>query len=478
MMPTTLLVLLDIISHPRPIMGTRLSGQDRMQFDILTKYNQPVPRYTSYPTALHFYDGINEAVYREWLSDLPSTDPLSLYFHIPFCHSLCWFCGCHTKIVQRYAPVDDYLKALICEIEHVTECLGARQKLRHLHFGGGTPTILNPDDVHKIGQTLHRHFSFEGAADFALEIDPRTVDEDKIAAWADIGLTRASLGVQDINPDVQEAVHRIQPFENTAQAVEWLRKHGIGGINFDLMYGLPHQTVAHVLATVDKLLTLKPGRLALFGYAHVPWMKRHQRLISEPALPSPKERLLQSEAARKRLIEAGYVQIGLDHFAQADDPLAQALKRGTLHRNFQGYTTDDTKALIGLGASSIGSLPQGYVQNTVPIRQYIEAVHAGHLPVTRGVPLSDEDFLRRASIERLMCDLQVDLEKTAHDFGKKITHFNREFLALKPLEADGIVEVSGHVVRVPPEGRPLLRTVCSVFDAYLQPGAGQHSRAI
>ena len=449
-----------------------------MRLDILTKYDQPVPRYTSYPTALHFYDGINEEVYRGWLSDLPSDEPLSLYFHIPFCHSLCWFCGCHTKIVQRYTPIADYLKALTREIELVKECFSSKRKLRHLHFGGGTPTILESDDVYKVGEILHRHFSFDDATDFALEIDPRTVDEAKIAAWADIGLTRASLGVQDINPDVQEAVHRIQPFENTAQVVEWLRNHGIQGINFDLMYGLPRQTVPHVLATVDKLLTLEPGRLALFGYAHVPWMKRHQKLIQEKELPGPEDRLFQSEAARERLIEGGYVQIGLDHFAQANDSLAHALKHGTLHRNFQGYTTDDTKILIGLGASSIGSLPQGYVQNTAPIRQYIEAVHAGHLPITRGVSLREDDFLRRAVIERLMCDLKVDLEKIAHDFGKEITHFDREFAALKPLEADGLVEVNGHMVHVLPEGRPLLRTVCSVFDTYLQPGAGQHSHAV
>lgn len=449
-----------------------------MRLDILTKYDQPVPRYTSYPTALHFHDGINEGAYRNWLSELSPAEPLSLYLHIPFCDSLCWFCGCHTKIAQRYAPVGDYLEAMACEFKLVTECLGTKRRLCRLHFGGGTPTIIEPSGVYKIGRLLQQYFSFGEDTDFALEIDPREVRQNMIAAWADIGATRASLGVQDVNPDVQEAVHRIQPFETTARVVEWLRAAGIQGINVDLMYGLPRQTAIHVLATVDKVLTLKPSRLALFGYAHVPWMKPHQRLILDSELPDPQARLIQSEAARARLVEAGYVQIGLDHFALPSDPLARALRRGTLHRNFQGYTTDDAKILIGLGASSIGSLPQGYVQNTIPIRQYIQAVRAGRLPVARGVLLRDEDFLRRAIIERLMCDLRVDLAAISRGFGVKTLPFSRELATLEPLETDGLVEISNHTIRVLPEGRPLLRTVCSVFDSYLQAGADRHSRAI
>ncbi|MFQ5845186.1 MAG: oxygen-independent coproporphyrinogen III oxidase, partial [Planctomycetota bacterium] len=305
-----------------------------MRLDILAKYDRPVPRYTSYPTAPHFHDRIGPQAYADWLAEIPPDEPLSLYVHIPFCDSLCWFCGCHTKIVRRYAPVRDYLEVVGRELDLLVERLGGPRRLRHLHFGGGTPTILEPRDVREVGRLLHRHFTFGEETDFAVEIDPREVRREMLAAWADIGLTRASLGVQDVNPDVQEAVNRIQPFEVTARVVEWLRASGIRGINFDLMYGLPLQTAEHLLVTVDKALTLEPERLALFGYAHVPWMKRHQRLISDSDLPGARDRLIQSEAAHGRLAAAGYVPIGLDHFARPDDPLARALENGTLHRNF------------------------------------------------------------------------------------------------------------------------------------------------
>jgi oxygen-independent coproporphyrinogen-3 oxidase len=448
-----------------------------MKSSILAKYDRPVPRYTSYPTAPHFGGGIGPDDYESWLTALPGNVPLSLYFHIPFCDSLCWFCGCHTKIVRRYEPVAKYLAVLRREVDLVAGILG-KARVSHLHFGGGSPTILQPDDLAEFSEALRHSFQFTADCDFAVEIDPRDADRDLIAAWARAGATRASLGVQDVNPEVQQAINRIQPFDQTKRVADWLREEGILRINMDLMYGLPHQTVERVLTTVDRVVGLAPDRIALFGYAHVPWMKRHQRLIPEAALPDNAERLRQSEAAAARLEGAGYLRIGLDHFARPGDSLATALAEGRLHRNFQGYTSDEAKTLIGFGPSAIGALPQGYVQNEVPMRDYAKAVEGGRLPIARGVEITAEDELRRSVIERLMCDLRVDLGEVCHKLGFHRRHLARELKALAPLQADGIVAVEGTRVYVVPDARPLLRAVCAVFDRYLNGGPGRHAAPV
>jgi oxygen-independent coproporphyrinogen-3 oxidase len=447
--------------------------------DLIARYDRRVPRYTSYPTAPQLHPGIGAVEYGRWLEALPADATLSLYVHIPFCDTLCWFCGCHTKIVRRYEPVAGYLGALADEIGLVAGRLAGSRVVTHVHFGGGSPTLLEPDDLRRLGEALRGSFAIRPDAEFAVEIDPRGLDQARVEALAAMGVNRASLGVQDINPEVQEAVNRIQPFETTARVVAWLRQAGIEAINVDLMYGLPKQTLAGVRKTVDAALELGPDRLALFGYAHVPWMKRHQRLIDEALLPDPTTRWAQFAAAADRLREAGYRPIGLDHFAKPDDPLTVAQGEGRLRRNFQGYTTDAATALVGFGASAIGALPEGFVQNAVPIHAWRDAVLDQRLPVVRGVRIDDDDRLRRDVIERLMCDLAVDLDTVAAPYGRSGDDFQTELDSLRPLVADGIAEIEGHRVRVPEGARPLVRIAAAAFDTYLPTNTtARHARAV
>ena len=442
-----------------------------MNPELLAKYDRPVPRYTSYPTAPHFHAGIGPHDYRDWLAELPSGARLSLYLHVPFCQELCWYCGCHTSVARRYRPVAEYHGLLLRELDLVGIALGGRRPVGHIHFCGGTPTMLAPDDLRALGERLRARFDVVDDVEFAIEIDPRRLTRESVAALAAIGVNRASLGVQDVNPEVQRAINRWQPFAIVERAVDGLRTAGIGCINFDLMYGLPQQTAARVQASVDAALALRPARVALFGYAHVPWMKRHQRLIDEAALPGAAERAAQFEAAAARLEEAGYVAIGLDHFALPEDDLAVAQREGRLHRNFQGYTTDDAAALLGFGASAIGALPQGYVQNAVPVPEYRDAIRRGRLATARGIRLSAEDRLRRSIIERLMCDFAVDLHGPRGDLAAELD-------ALEPFQADGLLTIEDGLIRVGPAGRPLIRTICAVFDAHLERSLARHSRAV
>ena len=344
-----------------------------MDRTLLERYDKRVPRYTSYPTAPHFHPGINAAAYERWLTAIGPDAALSLYFHVPFCHEMCWYCGCHTKIVRRYEPIGDYAATMADEVALIGGLLETRPPVTHLHWGGGTPTILSADDLERLMGEIRGRFNVAPDAEIAVEMDPRTMTGDRVRALAQAGVNRASLGVQDFNEHVQKAINRIQPFEMTAQVVEWLRAAGIGAINFDLMYGLPYQAVDDVLRTVDLAVELQPDRMAVFGYAHVPWMKTHQKMIPDESLPGAWQRFEQAEAAAARLAERGYRRIGLDHFGLETDPMTEALDRGRLHRNFQGYTTDEARTLIGFGASSIGALPQGYVQNAPPLRAWADA---------------------------------------------------------------------------------------------------------
>jgi oxygen-independent coproporphyrinogen III oxidase len=334
-----------------------------MQSNWLKYLDRRLPRYTSYPTAVQFDPGIDAEAYERWLAALPADAPVSLYLHVPFCAELCLYCGCHTTVARRHAPVAAYAELLEREIELIGARL-AGQTVTHIHFGGGTPTMLQPNELMRIMAALHARFRITRATEIAIEIDPRSLTRAHIAALADMGVHRASLGVQDFEPRVQEAIGRRQSIEQTARAADGLREAGIVHINLDLMYGLPQQTVATVTDTAERALKLRPDRIALFGYAHVPWMKRHQKLIPDAALPGSNERFAQSRAAADVFVGSGYQHVGLDHFARAGDPLAERQREGRLHRNFQGYTTDETSNLIGFGPSAIGSLPGGYVQNT------------------------------------------------------------------------------------------------------------------
>jgi oxygen-independent coproporphyrinogen-3 oxidase len=437
-----------------------------------------VPRYTSYPTAPHFHAGIDAESYAAWLSKLPAGMAVSLYLHIPFCDTLCWFCGCHTKVVNLYSPVTHYLALLFQEIDLVSSILGGSHPVTHIHWGGGSPTLLAPQDIRRLDEKLRASFSFAPELEYAIEIDPRGLSDETIAALATIGVNRASIGVQDCDEEVQRAINRLQPFDVTQSAIERLRAAGITAINIDLIYGLPHQSLTRLERTITDVLTLKPDRLAVFGYAHVPHFKKHQNLIDTAALPDVTERARQFDAAHAMLEAAGYCPIGLDHFALPGDSMAVAQKNGTLARNFQGYTTDAAPALIGLGASSISALPQGYAQNIADVPAYRRALNDGRLPVARGVQLTNEDHLRRGIIERLMCDLTVDLDQAAKPFGRSAKDFTVALAALAPLADQGVIEIFGPTLRVPDSARAAVRLVCAAFDAYLPASTATHALAV
>ncbi|MCK4939309.1 MAG: oxygen-independent coproporphyrinogen III oxidase [Rhodospirillaceae bacterium] len=453
-----------------------------MTSDLIQKYDLRVPRYTSYPTSPQFNEQIDGGVYKRWLGELNPETELSLYFHIPFCAEMCSFCGCYTKIVKRYDPVAEYMDALLAEIDLVADALpqnnGKRMTAKHLHWGGGSPTMLKGDDWMAIMEKLRSRFDVADNAEIAVELDPRTASEEYIAQLEKAGVNRASIGVQSYRAKVQEAINRIQPYETTAQVIEWLRAHSINHINMDLMYGLPHQTVDEMEDMIDRTVELQPNRIALFGYAHVPWMKSHQKLIHEEDLPGTQERWDQFTVAGERLVEKGYVKIGFDHFAHPDDSMAHATENNELHRNFQGYTTDTAPAMLAFGASAIGYLPQGYVQNLLPLKAYRQAIYSGVLPTAKGISINDDDRTRREIIERIMCDLEVDLGAVANEFGGDKESLEKDLEKLTPLIEDGICAMDGDKLSVLEEGRPFIRLVASAFDAYLKTSEGKHSKAV
>ncbi|MBT3767602.1 MAG: oxygen-independent coproporphyrinogen III oxidase [Rhodospirillaceae bacterium] len=449
-----------------------------MKSQLIHKYAANVPRYTSYPTAPHFSDAVDGATYREWLGQLDPAQELSLYFHIPFCAEMCWFCGCHTKITRQYAPISDYIDTLMAEVDLVADALPAKMTARHIHWGGGSPSMLEEQDWLKVLDHLRSRFHTDSATKIAIELDPRTTRESYIAALATAGVNRVSIGVQDFHPEVQEAIHRIQPYDVTKRVVDQLRAHGIKDINVDLMYGLPHQTVERVKKSVDLAVDLDPTRLSLFGYAHVPWMKSHQKMIKDSTLPDPFDRALQFEAASRRLQMWDFLPIGLDHFARPDDDLTIAMQKGELRRNFQGYTTDTAAVLLGFGASSIGKVPQGYIQNQSPLKTYRDQVKNGHLATTKGIAFSAEDRLRGDVIERLMCDSRVDLADIAKRHETDVSVFYDDLDALTPMAEDLLVYVDGTHVRVTDKGKPFLRTIAATFDSYLKKGTARHSVAV
>jgi oxygen-independent coproporphyrinogen-3 oxidase len=437
-----------------------------------------VPRYTSYPTAPHFNTNVTASTFRGWLEALPHGEPISLYFHIPFCDSLCWFCGCHTRVVNNYGPVRAYVDLLLKELDIAVSALGPSRPVSHIHFGGGSPTILSAADIDRLTGEIRERFAVLPDAEFAVEIDPRGLNQETVDAFARAGVNRASVGVQDVNPSVQQAVNRWQPMGITRDAVTRLRGAGITKLNIDLMYGLPHQSVSNIRNTVDRAVELEPQRLAVFGYAHVPQMKRHQELIDAAALPDTAERLRQYDAVNAALTDHRYQPIGLDHFALASDPLALAQRAGKLARNFQGYTTDGARGLVGFGASAISSLPQGYAQNATAVPDYRQSLVRGDLPVARGRALTGEDRFRRDIIERLMCDLSVDLEVMAARHDRDPNALRGALNALAPLAAGGIVVADGWLLTIPDEMRAGVRLVCAAFDAYLEVEEGRHAVAV
>ncbi|HEY8578356.1 MAG TPA: oxygen-independent coproporphyrinogen III oxidase [Beijerinckiaceae bacterium] len=435
------------------------------------------PRYTSYPTAPHFHEGVGPQAAAEWLGALAPQASLSLYLHVPFCRAICAYCGCNTKAALRDAPLDAYVATLAREIDLVAGLTPAR-RARVAHWGGGTPSLLGPRRLEALWRRLDDAFDLADLEEHAIELDPRTVDAELARGLAAIGVNRVSFGVQEFNAHVQKAIGRVQPFEVVEAAVAHARAAGVAAVNLDLMYGLPEQSCDDVRRTASRAADLAPDRLAIFGYAHVPWFKVHQKLIDAAALPGAAERLAQAAVARETLEARGYRAIGLDHFARPDDPLARAAAAGTLRRNFQGYVTDACDALLGLGASSIGRLPQGYVQNATDVAGWRRLVEAGSLPVARGVALTADDRLRAAVIERLMCDFAVDYGAMARDAAGDETRLDDAAPGLDALAADGVLVREGRRVRVPPAGEPFVRLVAACFDAYLAAARGRHSAAV
>lgn len=438
-----------------------------MSEDRLAFAERAVPRYTSYPTAPHFHPGVDADTYARWLEALPAETGLSLYLHVPFCTALCTYCGCHTQAVNHPEPVMAYLEGLLAEVELVASHTQARRVTR-IHWGGGTPTMLGLPGMEQVIAHIAARFDLSHVTEHAIELDPRGLDQALARGLARLGITRASLGAQDFNAEVQRAIGRIQPFEVVMAGVGHLREAGIDAINLDLMYGLPHQGCDELERSLLMAHSLSPDRIALFGYAHVPWMRKQQKLIQESWLPGAQARLEQAEAARRLLAGLGYTAIGLDHFTRPDDALAIAAREGRLMRNFQGYTDDTADALLGLGASSIGKLPQGFVQNQPDIRTYRNTIKQGRFATIRGLELTDDDRRRGAVIERLMCDFMVEVPADL---------LPDAMPTLVPLMEAGMVLVRGRWVTMTSRGRPFVRVVAAAFDAWLAK-AGRHSAAV
>jgi oxygen-independent coproporphyrinogen III oxidase len=445
-----------------------------MKPETIEKYCAPVPRYTSYPTAPNFSSRIGELHYVAWLATLSDGAELSLYVHIPFCHSLCWYCGCSTKATLRYAPVASYLHALITEVANVAALVPPGHRVTHVHWGGGSPNILSPSDIQMLAAELRSRFNIGTTAEFAVEVDPRYVDGAGVDAMREAGVTRVSIGVQDFDAQVQAAIGRDQSFAATKSAIDAFRSKGVRSINIDLMYGLPHQTPTSVDRTVEQVLDLEPDRIAVFGYAHLPARMKHQRLISERALPGAVERHAQAARIARRLAAQGYVRIGLDHFAKPTDALAIC----RVGRNFQGYTTDQADALLGLGTSAIGRLPQGYVQNAAAVGDYTRRIRDCGLATSKGFALGAEDRVRAYVIERLMCDMTFAASDIEGRFGAAADAVVKDAKALVEADEDAMLEGTADGFVVTERGRPFIRSICARFDAYLGQTGARYSMGV
>ncbi len=439
-------------------------------------FEKNVPRYTSYPTAPHFHADVGRPDFAFWLERLDTTKPVSLYIHIPFCERLCWFCACRTQGVTSISPVAHYIEVLLKEIAMFKETRPEGLKLGRLHFGGGSPTILTPELIDKLMAAILDATPFDEDYEFSVEIDPTACNDEKIAAFARGGMNRASIGVQDFNPKVQEAIGRPQSYELTRDTVETLRRHGVPSVNIDMVYGLPYQGMEALETTVEQVLSLSPDRVALFGYAHVPWMAKRQKMIPEASLPSPQTRFRQAQTAARMFTGSGMEAIGIDHFARPGDSLAIAARTGGLRRNFQGYTDDRCVALIGLGASAISRFPQGYIQNNAATTNYIKSIESGDWSAARGFALGMADQVRARAIEALMCDFEIDLEalQSAYgDFANPVKADCKRMARTYP----AFVEFNTETFRILPAGRPLTRIIASGFDAFNAPNH-RHSSAI
>jgi oxygen-independent coproporphyrinogen-3 oxidase len=437
-----------------------------------------VPRYTSYPPANHFQPGIGAKLTEPFFSAIERTRRASLYIHIPYCDRLCWFCGCHTKQTLSYSPIQSYVGILCEELRLLRNHVARKPTLSRIHLGGGSPSLLRPAELAVLKQAIDSTFTFEPGCEISIEIDPSDVGAATIPSLTAFGMNRASIGVQDFDPEVQAAINRMQTYEVTRHVVEELRRNGVNMINIDILYGLPHQDIAKLLSTVDQVLSLRPQRIALFGYAHVPWVKPHQRLIPEDKLPGPEDRATHARISAKAIRDAGYVQIGIDHFALPGDSLAMAAQNGKLRRNFQGYTDDQSDILIGLGASALSKFPGGYLQNHVATGRYSSQIKGGMLAHDRGFAFNNDDKLRGWIIERLMCDFAFRRDDLVNTFGAAALGLWHEACALAQGELAKIVSVDNGYFSILETNRHLARHVASHFDAHLASSAFKYSKAV
>jgi oxygen-independent coproporphyrinogen-3 oxidase len=452
-----------------------------VDLSLVRKYNVPGPRYTSYPPATQFSDQVSVERVEECIrQNNAGARDLSLYFHLPFCASLCWFCGCTSIITTSQRQSAAYIDYLGKEIALLKPRLHPGRKVVQLHLGGGTPTFCGPDQLRRLGEHIQRHFAFAPDIEAGVEMDPRGLTREHLAALRQIGFNRASLGVQDNDPRVQQAVHRIQPLALTAQAVAWIREAGFTSLNVDLIFGLPFQTTASFDKTLDEVLALGPDRFAVFSYAHVPWLKPAQRILKDSLLPTAETKLQLLKLAIEKLTAAGYVYIGMDHFARPTDELAVAQKQRTLQRNFQGYSTRGGADIYAFGMSSISLLSSAYWQNHKELPAYYAALQAGRLPLARGCLLTEDDCLRRAVIMQIMCNLGVDYAAVSGLAGAAFPdYFAKELASLEDLEADGLLRREPERLLVTELGRLFIRNIAMRFDAYLpKPAERRYSRTI
>ncbi|MGO8765444.1 MAG: oxygen-independent coproporphyrinogen III oxidase [Limisphaerales bacterium] len=453
-----------------------------VNLELVEKYNVSGPRYTSYPPATKFTDTLTWPLLEEKISrNNQSGRGLSLYFHIPFCETLCWFCGCTTVITLNHAQGKTYLDYLEREVAQMAAKLDPKRQVVQLHWGGGSPTFLHPDEIRRLGQIIRKHFQFSDDIEAGVEIDPRRLSREHIEALRDIGFNRASLGVQDFDPKVQESIHRIQPRDMTQRVLDWARELGFASVNFDLIYGLPHQTADSFNRTLEAVLEMQPDRLAVFSYAHVPWVKPAQKILEQKILPAAEVKLQLLKNVIERLTEDGrYIYIGMDHFAKPTDELVAAQRNKTLQRNFQGYSTRGDADIYAFGMSAISQIPEAYWQNEKELPDYYAALDGNKVPLSRGYLVTDEDKIRRETIMRVMCDMSLDFagmsKKLRIDFA---AHFANELASLNAFEDDGLVRCSAEGVEVTEEGRLFIRNIAMCFDNTLAPaGERKHSRTI
>ncbi len=448
----------------------------RTQLSRLGLFDAKVPRYTSYPTSPHFKNDVKPVDFSGWIEAIPENANISLYLHVPFCRRLCWFCACRTQGTASAEPVTAYVETLKDELSLLKRHLPRGVRLSRLHWGGGTPTLLTPDHMRDLTATVREVADFAEDYEFSVEIDPNEIDAARLDVLFEGGMNRASIGVQDFDPGIQKTIGREQSFETTKRAVDMIRERSIQSLNADILYGLPDQTRSKIVDSVQKLLSLSPDRVALYGYAHVPWMAKRQQMIPSDALPRPDERLDLFETARKLFVWDNYDEIGIDHFATKSDGLSVAARNGTLRRNFQGYTDDTSDVLVGLGASSISRFPQGYAQNAPGTSAYTKAIRAHEFSTVRGHSFTAQDKLRARMIEMLMCDFRVDVAELVAGYDTTETEM-RDLLKRTNDAFENILVLDDRGLFVPREARPLTRIIARSFDTYELSSAG-HSSAI